>query len=60
MYKEVTSNDTIISSSLMKTFLMHFNNLLEFLALLFLSLKFLFLSLSFQDACYIFVNIVKQ
>ena len=38
MYKEVMSNDPIISSSSMGTFLMYLENMVEFLALLFSSL----------------------
>ena len=41
VYKEVTSNDTIISSSSMGTFLMELENVVEFLALLFSSLRML-------------------
>ena len=33
VYKEVTSNDTIISSASMETFLMYLENVVEFLAL---------------------------
>ena len=38
VYKEVTSNDAITSSSSMGTFLMQLENIVEFLALLFSSL----------------------
>ena len=41
VYKEVTSNDTIISSSSMGKFPMQLENVLEFLALLFSSLRML-------------------
>ena len=37
LYKEVTSNDAIISSSSMRTFLKYLQNVVEFLVLLFSS-----------------------